>query len=1575
MKVTIVVPVRNEEKNIARLVDALQNAFKESVHEPLIHLVLDPSTDNSLAELKKVSKAKNVTYGIKKGTPGKGYSLIEGFEDAKTEIVALIDADLQYPPEAIPHMINKLVEEDLDVVVASRDIYATSDTKRKIISKLNKFILGKLLHGLDTDCQSGLKVFRKEIFNAVDKSDIGAWTFDMPLLLACKHLGYKIGNYSIEFIDRSEATSHVGIIKTSYQIGLSSLKLFIKKHVHYLPHPEDNTRTLTHYKGKKFETHNKLAHSKSALYSTNFAQKASIYAILLTLLVLAIFNPLLALQVIIATLTVIYFADFALSVYLTNKSIVKPVEIDFTQDELDAINDRDLPIYTVLSPLYKESEILPHFVEAISNLSYPKEKLDVLLLLEEDDQQTIDAANQLDLPDYFRTIIVPHSMPKTKPKACNYGLLTAKGEILTIYDAEDKPDPWQLKKAYLALKNGGEKLVCVQGKLNYFNKHHNFLTRLFTAEYSLWFELILPSLQSINTIIPLGGTSNHFKTDVLRKLEGWDPFNVTEDCDLGVRLFKQGYKTAIINSVTLEEANSNVNNWIRQRSRWLKGYLQTYLVHMRDPITFAKQHKFHSLLFQLIIGLRISFILINPIMWLLTLSYFLFYNQVGLFIESLFPTAVFYLAAISLVFGNFFYIYNYMVGLAKHGHWDLIKYVFFVPFYWVILSIAAIKAFYQLVINPHYWEKTNHGLHFRKRDKYLVKLGLSTKPLPSILKTPSLLVQKITTKKIPIVNVEITPQLIAGGTLVAGSIIANLLNFIYNAVLSRSISLEDFGTLSLIGNLLLIVAIPFSSLSRTVSHKSGYLLGENSKNIRNFWKNLQLKTFIIGIGVFGVWLLVLPLLKEFFNTNSSLPFLLFSPVILIGLLGATNAGYISGNQRFTALGLMVMVEAIAKLAIAILIVWLGHTNYIYLAITLSICLTFIVGLTYANKITPQVNEVAPKTEEIKFPAKFYLSSILIGFSLVSFISFDLILAKHYLNPTDAGLYSLVSLTGKMIYLIGTMLSQFIVPVISKLEGSKKNSQELFSKLFTISTTASFFFFLIFGYFGKYTGPLLFGEKIIPAVSLLPLYGMGIFLFTISTILTSYNQTKQRHIFSYASFIVSIGYIIAISLFHSDLAEIVLVTTFAGAANLAIISLLHFIYAHPKVLECNFKYFLGLFNALPTDLVKDPSKETILIFNWRDTSHKWAGGAEVYVYELGKRLVNDYNVIIFCGNDLESPLYENLDGIAVFRRGGFVTVYIWAMFYYLFKLRKHVDLIIDSENGVPFFSPLFSRKPVIGLVHHVHSTVFDENLPKPLAMLAKFLETSVMPFVYRNCKMITVSKSSKQDMEALGFGKNSSIDIVHPGIETEKFKPSKKATKPTILYLGRIKRYKSIDKVIRAMPLILKEKKNAVLKIAGSGDDIKNLRSLVEELNLGSSVKFLGHVTEEEKIKLLGEAWVFAYPSSMEGWGISAIEANACGTPVVAANVPGLRDSVKENQSGYLVKDGTTKEYAEKLIEVLSNKPLRDKLKKSSIEWANNYSWESSTSHLNEILGRVSEEKSFERSFSLSKIFSLLHAHK
>jgi len=422
----------------------------------------------------------------------------------------------------------------------------------------------------------------------------------------------------------------------------------------------------------------------------------------------AVMRPLGLLIVLNGALIVFYVVNSAYKFWLVYLSLERPVEIEVSPEELAACDESSLPTYTLLIPLYREADVLAGLVAGLLEMDYPAEKLDVQLLMEEDDQQTIAAAQALELPAHIRPVVVPDSQPKTKPKACNWGLYTCESDLLVIYDAEDRPERDQLKKAAIAFTRTPEDVACLQAKLNYYNQRQNLLTRWFTAEYSVWFDLFLPGLTASGAPIPLGGTSNHFKVAALKECGGWDPFNVTEDCDLGIRLHKDGWRTAMLASTTWEEANGRLFSWIRQRSRWVKGYLQTWLVHMRRPWQLLRDMgaaDFFSL--QMTIGGSLLAFLINPIYWAMTLVWLVTHSAA---ISALFPPAVYLLGSFCLFGANFVFVYMAVAGCMARGYYDLAKYALLTPVYWLMMSIGAYKAFGQIIVRPHYWEKTEHGI-------------------------------------------------------------------------------------------------------------------------------------------------------------------------------------------------------------------------------------------------------------------------------------------------------------------------------------------------------------------------------------------------------------------------------------------------------------------------------------------------------------------------------------------------------------------------------------------------------------------------------------------------------------------------------------------------------------------------------------------------------------------------------------------------------------------------------------------------------------------------------------------------
>jgi glycosyltransferase XagB len=409
-----------------------------------------------------------------------------------------------------------------------------------------------------------------------------------------------------------------------------------------------------------------------------------------------------------ACLNLFLFLVFAFRVRLCLGSRHDTFGMSISDKEVNRLHDSELPIYSVLVPMYKEAEVLPILAAALRRMNYPPSKLDIKLVLEEDDIETINAAKTYALDATFEIIRVPYSEPRTKPKACNYALRLARGKYLTIYDAEDQPEPNQLKRAVLAIRRRGKKTACIQAHLNYYNADENWRMRLFTLEYSVWFDIFLPALERLRVPIPLGGTSNHFDLEKLREVGGWDPFNVTEDADLGLRFAALGYDVAVIDSVTYEEANSQVRNWTQQRSRWIKGYIQTWLVNMRHPWKLYKRVGLRGLCaLQLFIAGTFVSGLAYPVMLIPFVIWLLFHSP---WLAPIYPPAILFIGGINLVFGNGCAILLSILAVGKRKKYWLIPSVLLIPIYWLLQSQAAYKAMAQLIAKPLYWEKTVHGI-------------------------------------------------------------------------------------------------------------------------------------------------------------------------------------------------------------------------------------------------------------------------------------------------------------------------------------------------------------------------------------------------------------------------------------------------------------------------------------------------------------------------------------------------------------------------------------------------------------------------------------------------------------------------------------------------------------------------------------------------------------------------------------------------------------------------------------------------------------------------------------------------
>lgn len=389
------------------------------------------------------------------------------------------------------------------------------------------------------------------------------------------------------------------------------------------------------------------------------------------------------------------------------------------------VPDRGLPVYSIVAALYREAETVDALIAALRALDYPPEKLDIKFVVEPYDDETLAALQRHRLAAPFHIIVAPEAGPRTKPKALNAALPFVRGSFTVVYDAEDRPEPGQLRQALAAFLAESGDVACVQAHLTIDNTRDGWLARLFTAEYAAQFDLFLPGLSRLRLPLPLGGSSNHFDTAALRRVGAWDSYNVTEDADLGMRLARFGYRSIAIDSSTYEEAPARLTPWIKQRTRWFKGWMQTWRVHMRHPFRLLRQLGLRGFFaFQLTVGANVLAALIHPF-FLAAMGYAIATGQPWFAADGLLS----WICPAALGAGYLVTVVVGLRGLAERGLLSSGWWLLAVPLHWLLLSFAAWRALCQLVGDPHRWEKTEHGLARTSRLAGAGESALSPEPL------------------------------------------------------------------------------------------------------------------------------------------------------------------------------------------------------------------------------------------------------------------------------------------------------------------------------------------------------------------------------------------------------------------------------------------------------------------------------------------------------------------------------------------------------------------------------------------------------------------------------------------------------------------------------------------------------------------------------------------------------------------------------------------------------------------------------------------------------------------------------
>jgi glycosyltransferase involved in cell wall biosynthesis/O-antigen/teichoic acid export membrane protein len=784
------------------------------------------------------------------------------------------------------------------------------------------------------------------------------------------------------------------------------------------------------------------------------------------------------------------------------------------------------------------------------------------------------------------------------------------------------------------------------------------------------------------------------------------------------------------------------------------------------------------------------------------------------------------------------------------------------------------------------------------------------------------------------------------------SMVANVFNWLYNLNAGRILSKEEFGVLSVYLSILALLFVPAGALTTTVARFTAYYSekGELQKYF-HFFRQYWWFSWVLGILSLVVFLLLINPISSFFGIHAHFLTFIFSLVLIPLFLLSFEKGALLGQLAFVWIGLLLVFESIIKFVFLFFSKDLPFAPLTLAVVSLPISafLAWFISMLISRSIYPVPQNTSEKKNKDIFDSyKFLSNTFFASLGTVLIYSLDVLLVKHYFNASDAGIYSTLSLLGKILYFGAGSVIGIMVPITTRSIAKNPENRTPLLVAFSLVAAAGSVVLASYIFIPELVVSLLLTKKALVTLPYLTQYASAIFLLVLATCISSFNIAKKN--FTPARIIILFAILQAalISFYHNSLGQVVNIIFGTSAGLFTSLIILEFL--NLRTFKTNIQSFFDLFSS-SNEVRLNNSRKRILIFNWRDVKHIYSGGAEVYIQQVASNLVKrNFEVTIFTSNDQKSKRYETVDGVRIIRRGGFVTVYIWAFLYYILKFRNKFDAILDSENGIPFFTPFYIKKPIVLLVHHVHQDVFLKLLVPPFSWIANFLETFLMPKAYKNSQVIAVSRSTAEELK-----KNLNIhvnNVIENGVDTKTFSKTKKVKYPLISYVGRLKKYKSIGILINSFQKLVQDFPTAKLVIAGEGDYRKNLEEQVLSMKIKSSVKFLGKITEEEKIDLLGKSWVMVQPSYQEGFGITCLEANAAYTPVLASRVAGLKDAVKEGDSGYLFEYGDSVELYRRLKDLTENSRKRARLSKKARTWSERFSWENQAAKMEVLLDQI-----------------------
>lgn len=652
-----------------------------------------------------------VRYFQKRGARGRSVSLKEGVDQALGSTIVLIDPDLRYSPEAVPDMVAAL--ETCDVAVADRH-HVGSSFFYALSSRLYRLVFGRIILSVNADVRSGLKAFKRSQLESLrfDPEAQLAWGFDAFLLYHARRVGWKVGEVRVAYGGGKKTRAFNGFYeRTRVAFGIIGLRIMhgVRMVVPFLfpPSPID-------YFSAGFTNINDYLFLTPTQSAKGHITKETVSLIMFLLLMLVLVGMYLHYSVGLPLLR--FFAAFISCLYLTiltfkvlmlGRSVRANARV-ITQADLDALSYDELPVVSVFIPLYHENEIIPQIFRYITDFDYPQDKLDIIFILESTDTETAKAFIDMHPPAHFKALLSPDVEPKTKPKAMNVAFKEARGDVLVIFDAEVLPERDQIKRAVATFKRFPEAKY-LHTRMDVYNAEENWITKLYTAEFCYFYHYLMPGLIESKYPVPISGHSTYFRKEVIEKVGAWDAYNVAEDCDIGIRIYRKGFGSgAMLDSHTWEQSTTTIPTWVRQRTRWIQGFIQTSMVQLRYPLLLKRELGSwkNFLVFLFLVPGNVVLNMLNMFQWVM----FIIWNTTHApFLQVAYSGIVLYLATTCFLVGNFLFTFFSMYGLYERKHFRIVPWATLSFAYWIMLGIATFRAALHLFLHPHKWDHTKHS--------------------------------------------------------------------------------------------------------------------------------------------------------------------------------------------------------------------------------------------------------------------------------------------------------------------------------------------------------------------------------------------------------------------------------------------------------------------------------------------------------------------------------------------------------------------------------------------------------------------------------------------------------------------------------------------------------------------------------------------------------------------------------------------------------------------------------------------------------------------------------------------------